>query len=302
MIDAPSSTWFTASPHWHWLIVLHFVIGMLAAGTYFLSAMIDLAGRQDGRRLARLGYFITLALLMVNGVVLIVDLGRPDRFWHLLLENHTLRPLLKPWVPMSVGTWAYPVFGFFALLSCIAAFAEQRRPNWRFAQRLRPPGVIGALVAVPGALLALLVAGYTGVMVSVLNRPVWSDTSMFGMFFVVSAVTMGAALLALCGRWLRVDSQTVAALRRIWTWLLGVQIVVLVALFISLGPAVRGWFNLWGVVMAVGVAVGIVVPLLASRRRKPLFAAGLPVAAVLILAGGVIMRTAIVFVPEVNAP
>jgi formate-dependent nitrite reductase membrane component NrfD len=302
MIDAPSSTWFTASPHWHGLIVLYFVLGALAGGTYFLSAMIDLAGRESDRPLARLGYYVTLPLLAVIGVVLIVDLSRPDRFWHLLVENHTLRPMFKHWVPMSVGSWGITLFGLFALLSFVAAFAEHRRPHWRIARRLRPPGLLGTLVAVPGLLLALHVTGYTGVMLSVLNRPVWSDTPLFGLLFIVSAVTMAAALLTLGARWLRWRSPAAAALPRIWTSLLFVQIAVLIALFVSLGPAARGWLNVWGVVLAVGVVVGIVAPLIAGRRRGPLGDGGLPVAAALVLAGGVIVRAAIVFVPEVNAP
>ncbi|MEJ7930908.1 NrfD/PsrC family molybdoenzyme membrane anchor subunit [Ramlibacter sp. AN1015] len=302
MIDAPSSTWFSASPHWHWLIVLYFILGALAGGTYFLSAMIDLAGRESDRRLARLGYFITLPLLVVIGVVLIVDLSRPDRFWHLLVANHTLLPMFKYWVPMSIGSWAVPLFSFFALLSCIAAFAEHRRPHWHLARRLRPPGVLGALVAIPGALLALVVTGYTGVMLSVLNRPVWSDTSLFGMLFLVSAVTMAAALLVLGARTMGWQSAAVGALQRICVWLLGVQILVLIALFISLGPAARGWLNVWGLVLAIGIAIGIVVPLVVAFSRRRHVSHGLPVAAALVLAGGFLVRTAIVFVPEVNAP
>jgi formate-dependent nitrite reductase membrane component NrfD len=305
MIDAPSSTWFTASPHWHWLIVTNFVLGALAGGSYFLAAMMDLSGREKDRRLARLGYFITLPLLMVIGVVLIIDLGRPDRFWHLFIENHTLQPLYKYWVPMSTGTWAVSLFGVFALLSFVAAFAEQRQPHWHLARRLRPPGVLGVLVVVPGALLALVVTGYTGVMLSVLNRPVWSDTPLFGMLFLVSAVTMAAALLALGARGLGWKSPAVAALQRIWVWLLGVQVVVFIALFITLGPAVRGWLNLWGVVLAIGVFIGIALPLLVSGRqlfrRAPRAAGGLPVAAALVLAGGILVRMAIVFVPEAVA-
>jgi formate-dependent nitrite reductase membrane component NrfD len=302
MIDAPSSTWFTASPHWHWLILVYFVLGALAGGTYFLSAVIDLAGRDSDRRLARLGYFVTLPILLVVGVVLIVDLYRPDRFWHLLVENHTLRPMFKYWVPMSTGSWAIPLFSFFALLAFVAAFAEHRGLDWRYARRLRPPGPFGALVTLIGALLALHVTGYTGVMLSVLNRPVWSDTSLFGMLFLVSAVTMSAALLVLTAGWLRWESPAVAGLQRIWVWLLVVQIPVLFALFVSLGPAARGWLNVWGVVLAIGIAVGIVLPLIASRRRGAFGAGGLPIAAALVIAGGVIVRTAIVFVPEVNAP
>jgi protein NrfD len=300
MIDAPSSTWFTASPHWHWLIVVYFILGALAGGTYFLSAMIDLTGRD--RRLARLGYYITLPVLLVIGIVLIVDLGRPDRFWHLLVANHTLRPMFKWWVPMSTGSWAVPLFSFFALLSFVAAFAEHRRPHWRFARRLRPPGILGVLVAVLGALLALHVTGYTGVMLSVLNRPVWSDTPLFGLLFLVSAVTMAAALLALVNRWMHGDSPVEAALHRIWIWLLLVQIVVWIALFVTLGPAARGWLNVWGVVLAIGIAIGIVLPLLAARLRPAGGFGSLSAAAAMVLAGGFIVRTAIVFVPEAIAP
>lgn len=303
MINAPSSTWFTVSPHWHWLIVVYFILGALAGGTYFLSAMIDLTGRDDDRRLARLGYFFTLPVLLVIGVVLIVDLSRPDRFWHMLVANHTSQPMFKSWVPMSTGSWAVPLFSFFALLSFIAAFAELRRPHWRLAQRLRPPGIVGALVAVPGALLALYVTGYTGVMLSVLNRPVWSDTPLFGMLFLVSAVTMSAALMVLGAHRLRWQSPAVSALHRIWVRLLVVQIGVWVVLFVSLGPAVRGWLNVWGFVLAVGIVIGIVLPLLAGlRRREPLGLGGLPVAAALVLTGGLLVRAAIVFVPEAIAP
>jgi len=302
MIDAPSSTWFTASPHWHWLIVLYFVLGALAGGTYFLSAMMDLMGRGSDKRLARLGYYITLPLMLVIGGVLIVDLARPDRFWHLLVENHTLRPMFKFWVPMSTGSWAVPLLGLFALLSFAAAFAEHRRSHWRIVQRLRPPGLPGAFVAVSGALLALHVTGYTGVMLSVLNRPVWSDTPLFGLLFIVSAVAMAAALLALGARWVGWRSPAEGALHRIWVWLLVVQIAVWVALFVSLGPAARGWLNIWGIVLAVGIAIGIVLPLLAARRRSLLGESGLPIAAALVLAGGFIVRTAIVFVPEAVAP
>lgn len=62
--------------------------------------MIDRSGRRDGRRLSGLGYTVTLALLLVNGIVLVADLGRPDRFWHLLAGNHALMPMFMPWVRM----------------------------------------------------------------------------------------------------------------------------------------------------------------------------------------------------------
>jgi protein NrfD len=302
MLDAPSSTWFTASPHWHWLIVAHFFLSALAGGTFFLSALVDLAGRKADRPVARLGYLLTLPLLAVIGVVLIVDLSRPGRFWHLFIANHQLVPMFKHWVPMSIGSWAVTFLGFFALLSFVSAAAEQWRPHWGWARRLRPPGWTGLLVAVPGALFALVLTGYTGVMLSVLNRPVWSDTPLFGLLFNVSAVAMAAALLVLGTRWLGWHSPAVAALQRILAWLLAAQLAVLSALFASLGPAAAGWLNRWGVVLAAGVAIGIVLPLAGTFSRRWRDGSALPVAAVLVLAGGLLVRTAVVFVPEANAP
>lgn len=297
MLEAPSSTWFTVPTHWGWLIVLHFFLSGLAGGTFFLSALIDLTRREADRRLARLGYLATLPLLLVVGIILIVDLKRPLRFWHMLLGNHTLEPMFKPWVPMSIGSWAVLFLGFFALLAFVSAFAETRRPQWTWARRLRPPGVLGTAVVVLGALFALVITGYTGVMISVLNQPVWSDTPLFGMLFNVSAVAMAAALLMLGSRWLDRETPAVAALRRILAWLLGLQLLVLAVLFLTLGEAARGWLNVWGIVLAVGVTIGVALPLAAAVARSPR-AGGLPLAAAMVLAGAFLVRTAIVFVPE----
>jgi len=300
MIDAPSSTWFTASPHWHWLIVAHFSMSGLAGGTYFLATLIDLTRRhEDDRQLARLGYFITLPLLTLVGGVLIVDLSRPDRFWHMLVANHTLLPMFKWWVPMSIGSWAVLLLGGCAFLSCLAAFAERRKPHWRFVRRLRPPGLLGTMVAVPGAMLGLVVTGYTGIMISVLNRPIWSDTPLFGPLFLVSAVTMSAALLLLGAQFLQRTSPVVALLRRLVLWLLLFQIGIWVGLFLSLGPANSGWLGIWGVVLAIGITIGVALPLaIGLLRNGAPNSGGAVAAAALVLAVGAVIRMAIVFVQD----
>src|SRR3954470_229569 len=106
MNPVPSSTFFSASPEWGWLIVFYFFFGGLAGGCYFLAVLIDLFGRLEDRALARLGYFISFPCILISGLLLTLDLTRPERFWHMLIESNTLRPLIKPWSPMSVGSWA----------------------------------------------------------------------------------------------------------------------------------------------------------------------------------------------------
>lgn len=296
---APSSTWFTASPEWGWLIVTWFFFGGLAAGCYLLAALIDLFGRPEDRPLARAGYFTVLPCLVVSGIVLIVDLGRPERFWHLLLENHTLQPMFKYWSPMSIGTWVLPALSFFALLSFLGTLSGSGRLSWSGARRLRPPGALGTVIAVVGALLGLWLAGYTGVLLAVTNRPIWADTPLIGMLLVLSATSIAAAFLILLAYRYRLRSPGVAALERIDAWVIAIELVVLVAVVISLGAAARAWLSAWGLLLIVGpVMLGMLLPLVLNRRRDWLGDRTPAASAVLVILGGLLLRIVIVYSSE----
>ncbi len=112
----PSDTFFTLAPHWGWLIVFYFFFGGLAAGSFFLAAFVDLFGTDADRPLARLGYVTSLIALLPAAPLLIIDLNRPERFWHMLIQaNRVPLPMFKWWSPMSVGSWAIFLFGIIAL-------------------------------------------------------------------------------------------------------------------------------------------------------------------------------------------
>jgi formate-dependent nitrite reductase membrane component NrfD len=292
----PSSTWFSASPEWGWLVVLYLFLGSLAGGCYFLAALIDLVGRAEDRPLARLGYYAAFTCLVIGGILLTFDLTRPERFWHLLLQSHTFRPMFKYWSPMSIGSWALITFGVFALLSFVGTLAEDGRVSWRAARRLRPPGLLARVIAVIGGLLGLYVAGYTGVLLAVTNRPIWSDTPLLGMLFVVSAASMSAAFMILLAWRSARATPGILALHRIDAWVLALEFVVLLAVLVSLGPVVRAWLNAWGVLLFLGVIVaGILVPLALYWRRDWLGDRNMTTAAALVLAGGFVLRVVIVF-------
>lgn len=292
----PSSTWFTASPEWGWLIVFYFFFGGLAGGSFFLAALIDLCGHREDRALARAGYYIVLPCLLVSGLLLIVDLTRPDRFWHLLLQSHGLRPMFKFWSPMSIGSWALLLFGLLATAATLGALAESGRLRWRWALRLRPPGVLGTIVAALGAAAGLYVAGYTGVLLAVTNRPLWADTPLLGMLLVVSAASLAAAFLAAASVRLRASRPAIVAIGRLETKLLVVEAVVLIALLVTLGAAIRIFASGWGVLLALAALVGVVAPLALHWRahRWPVARSAL-VSGGLVLAGGFLLRTVIVF-------
>jgi formate-dependent nitrite reductase membrane component NrfD len=292
------STLFTAPPEWRWLIIAYFFVGGLAGGSYFLAVLIDLFGRPEDRPIARLGYLVAFPATVLSGALLTLDLTRPARFWHMLIQSDTGRIMWKPWSPMSLGSWALLAFGVFSALSFLAALDEIRSRRWRWLPALRAPHPVGTVFSVLGGCIGFFIAGYTGVLLSVTNRPIWSDTSLLGLTFLVSAASTSAALLVLLGHGRATGTAGVLALERFDAWVLVLELLVLIALVASLGSLARLWLNVWGALLVVAVVVGILLPLLLHWRRHAVGGLTMPASAVLVLAGGFVLRVVIVLSSE----
>jgi protein NrfD len=290
---AESSTFFTASPQWHWLIITYFFIGGLAGGCYALAMVLDLFGRLADRPLARLGYYVAFPAIVVSGLLLTLDLNRPERFWHMLIQSHTFRPMLKLYSPMSFGSWVLLVFGGFALLAFLAALAEAGRIRWTWPLRFRTPGPLGTLVGIVGGLLGIFVSCYTGVLLAVTNRPIWSDTPLLGLSFLISAASTSAALLILLAH-RRDRTPGLAALERFDMMVLALEPIVIVALIVSLGSVARVWLGVWGLLLLLVVVLGVVIPLGLQWRSVDGGARPPVTAALLVLIGGFVFRAVIV--------
>jgi protein NrfD len=223
-----------------------------------------------------------------------VDLGRPMRFWHMLLESNTYRPMFKYWSPMSIGSWVLLTFGFFTLASFLGALAEDGRIPWPAFRKLRAPAAPGLVVELLGGISGFYVASYTGVLLGVTNRPIWSDTPLLGMLFVVSAASTSAALMTLVAHRSALTLPGLADLHRMETWVIALELLVFVAVVVSLGRVLSAWLNGWGVLLLVVVGLGMVAPLgfLWSGRRR------MPTTAILVLIAGFLLRVVIVFSSE----
>jgi formate-dependent nitrite reductase membrane component NrfD len=295
MNPVPSSTWFSAPPEWRWLIVTYFFIGGLAGGSYFLAALIDLFGRREDRPLAHIGYYIAFPSIVLSGLLLTLDLTRPLRFWHMLIESNTFRPIFKYWSPMSIGSWALLLFGIFTFISFLAALAEDGLIPWQGFRKLRPPTGIGVVVAAIGGIAGFYVASYTGVLLVVSNRPIWADTHLLGMLFVVSAASTSAALIMLLAHRRGLSVPALADLHRMDDWMIALELVVLIALIVSLGPVARAWISVWGVFLLIVVILGNVIPLVLTWRARQGRQFNVVTMATLVLLGGFLLRLVIIF-------
>ena len=157
-------------PVWTWEIPLYFWLGGIAAGSSFIAFACDLAGDERSARVARQ---VAVGAVAPCPPLLISDLGRPERFHHMLR-------IFKPRSPMTMGAWALTAFG--ALGSAAVAADLAGRP--------RAARALGAANAVIGG----YVGSYTGVLLSTTAVPLWSRSRLFlGPIFVSTAVATGAA-------------------------------------------------------------------------------------------------------------
>src|SRR5215467_13303960 len=153
---------FVAPPEWHWYIIWYFFLGGLAGGAYTLGTLFRLVADPRDEGAARVAFLIAFPVYVLCPILLTLDLGRPLRFWHMLIDARTGMPTLKYGSPMSVGAWALLLFGIFAFISFIEALALDGSVRHRSARGLAMGlrGAFGRLFMIVGSCLGLFVAGY----------------------------------------------------------------------------------------------------------------------------------------------
>jgi formate-dependent nitrite reductase membrane component NrfD len=302
MTHATSLNPYVADPEWHGYIVWYFFLGGIAAGAYVIAAMVDLVGTPEDRRAVRCAYYVAFPLVNICGILLIIDLNRPERFWHMLIQSQTGRPMFKWWSPISVGSWGLAVFGAFSAASFAGVLAEDGRLGLQrfapLAARLRT-GWVGRLFAAGGAFAAFFLGSYTGVLLGASNQPFWADTTWTGALFLASAASTGIAALILLNRWLQpsLPHAVFERLERLDALAILLECGLLVTLALSLGNLAPSAFLNWpGVLIPVFVVpFGLLIPLVLKPLTSPRAAV---VASILVLLGGFALRAAFVGLPE----
>jgi formate-dependent nitrite reductase membrane component NrfD len=266
------------TPDWHWLIVWYFFVGGIAGGAYFTAAIADNFGTPRDRGVVRIGYFLSLPLILICAILLILDLGVPSRFLNMLLT-------FKFWDPMSIGAWMLGVFGLFSFASCALSLKET--PD---RARLR------RRVSLVGTIAGFFLAAYTGVLLSATALPFWSEARLMGALFLASGASTGMAavslLLFLAGE---AGGEGFRKVKRADRFAIVLELVLL-ALFLGLlgsaaAPIVTGSMAalFWGGLVVAGLVIPLALDLVGPRAK-----AVSAVAAVLVLVGGFVLRYVIV--------
>jgi DMSO reductase anchor subunit len=170
-------------PVWTWEVPTYFFVGGAAGAAAVLGAAAQLAGADE--ELVRDARWIAAAGSALSAPLLIADLGRPERFLHMLR-------VFKPQSPMSVGAWAVAAFGTASSASAFAMLVRKRTNL--------PVRILENASAMVAAATGLVMATYTGVLIGATAIPVWKKhVRLLPVHFGASALGSAAALLELRG-------------------------------------------------------------------------------------------------------
>jgi menaquinone reductase, integral membrane subunit len=161
----------------------------LGAGAFTLSAIVYIFGIKRFQPIVRLAVFVGFIGYTSALLTLVMDIGRPDRFWH-------------PWVYWNIHsvlweiTWCITIYLTIMLLEFLPVIAETRyfdRMPW-FRTAANTLHKAAPALAVLGLLISLLHQSSLGATYGIVKaRPIWFKPSM-PIMFILSAIAVGPAV------------------------------------------------------------------------------------------------------------
>ncbi|MBM4017573.1 MAG: hypothetical protein FJ288_04460 [Planctomycetes bacterium] len=311
-----------------WVAGYIFFLG-LSAGSFLVSALPYVFGVRRLEPIGPLALIVSLMCLLLAGMLIMADLGHPERMHKVLLSLNPTSPMA--WMSVLYNFYIAVVLGqlYFALrLSLVARLQEGQRPRWLFRlltlgsrrtdddsvrrdhRWLRRLGVAGILVTVvllwcEGSIFAVAKA-----------RPNWFG-GLLPVVILISALASGGALLTLLSavscrvhtdlkadlvRWLAIFTVGVLAVE---TLMLASEI--LTVLYGGILHETHAWMTtitgpyavgFWGVQIGLGVVLpAMIVALPATRRRV----GWLGLAGLLVVVGMMVTRWNIVIPAQLVA-
>ena len=268
------------SSQWPLLIELYFFLVGLAGGAFMAAGVADIFGSKRDRVVTKVGTYLALLAMLPGPLFLIIDLGMPSRFLHMLMVPKaattigmsaiTIGPFhVKPYSPMNLGAWALLGFAACAFIAALTLYLEDKSGAGNLGAIRKTFGAIGVL-------LGLFVAGYPGQLLAATAQPFWTSARPLGGLFLAVGASTGMATLALILSLQGPEvSGSLAKVRRAYTIAVVIQALTLIAVLMAVasGPA---WSasraglltsGRYGMAFWVGaVGIGLLVPLILEVR------------------------------------
>ncbi len=282
------------APVWKWEIAIYFFLGGISGGAFVLSRLAERFGGGRLRDVSAVASYVSFAALVPSPPLLIIDLGDPKRFHHMLR-------VFKPSTPMSLGSWILSAYSLPCTGEAVRHFTLNRMTAAR-RDRSEAGAINKAMTAVhdvAGIPLGLGLAGYTGVLLSCASTPMWCKNAWIGPLFSASAVATAASAIHLALDLTGADPHGPGrkAVERVESAAHVVEAATLAGYLHQAGPLARPMTHgkqkrqlWWTIAGLVGPEVLKAIPLRGRAKRTTGVLASL-----LSLAGGFALRWAFVY-------
>ncbi|MEQ9745719.1 cytochrome c nitrite reductase subunit NrfD [Pectobacterium actinidiae] len=273
---------------WDWPIAVYLLLVGISAGMVSLSLLLRHyvpTEYHGSNRVIKATAFVAPLAVILGLVILIFHLTKPFTFWYLMV-------FYNPTSIMSLGVMLFQVYFVVMLLWLITlyhdAWLTQLEAIWHrpaLAARVRK---LTAMIVKKAAVienlllvLAILLGCYTGFLLSALKSFPLLNNPVLPVLFLVSGTTSGIAVMLLAGAWGRNTSGNSLSLHfihRVETPVVYAELFLLLAFFVGLllgggqkvVAAQTALTGFWGAVFWIGIiGIGIVIPAIANRIRKP---------------------------------
>jgi len=174
------------APRWGWEVPAYLALGGIGGASATIALGVRLANGDRAVPLERAAHVISGLATVAGGGLLILDLGRPSRFYNMMR-------VFRPSSPMNVGVWVLAGQAGSTWVSILSDVAPHVLPaSARFAAPVRLAS--GAVAGV----LGLPLAGYTGVLLGSTANPAWHEVrrELPGLF-LASATSAGSGMVTL---------------------------------------------------------------------------------------------------------
>jgi len=253
-------------PHaWTPEVTVYFFLGGLSVGAFVLSRVGERMGGETFPDLTRTGAYVSAAAILPCAPLLIVDLGDPKRFHHMLR-------VWKPTSPMNLGSWVLTGFTPLVLLAALREALRDRSDSLgELTRTLNRP--ITLLTDVAGIPLGLLLSTYTGILLSATAVPLWGRNPHLGTLFTASAMNTGVAAVHLALQAQSSDKAPEQALARIKTTTHAAKSAALAAFTGHAGKQARTLTHgkaasaFWIGVVGVGLVLPVVLDAIPARGK-----------------------------------
>jgi polysulfide reductase chain C len=170
---------------WRWSIIVYLFLGGLSGGLFAAVAAIESYGLgKQFKKALTWGANLSWLFIILGLVVLIFDLGRPERgIFFMLTPNFTS--------PMSFGAIILVLFmasGIAYWVAHTGFLLKKILPSlWELLKRFK------TIIAAVGGTLGFVTGVYTGVLLSYARYPLWC-CPILPLLFLASALSTGLAL------------------------------------------------------------------------------------------------------------